>query len=140
LPRDPNTLSLPISNTYNSAFDFFSSDIAPPAEPCASTHAPNTVLPPASLSSDLPTNSVYVPTSNIAPPPELSPFAPPGSTSPQFPRRSARPHRQPVYLADFHTTTNIVSSRYPIFNYLSYNSLSSNFRNIISSINSHHEP
>jgi len=96
--------------------------------------------PPAALSFDLPANSAYAPASNTAPPPTLSPLAPPRSTSTQFPRRSARPHRQPAYLADFHTTTNIVSSRYPIHNYLSYNSLSSNLRNIISSINSHLEP
>ena len=139
LPRDHNTLFHPISNAYNSAFDIFS-DIAPLVEPCASTPAPNIVPPPASLSSDLSANNVSAPASNIAPPPELSPPAPQGSTSPQFPRRSTRPHRKPAYLADFHTATNTVSSRYPIHNYLSYNSLSSNFRNIIFSINSHHEP
>ena len=105
----------------------FFSDTAPPVEPCASTLAPNTVPPPVSLSSDPPRNSASSPASR-------------GSTSSQFPRRPARPHRQPAYLADFHIATNIVSSRYPIHNYLSYNSLSSNFRNIISSINSHPEP
>jgi len=118
----------------------FFSNTTPPAEPCASTPAPNTVPPPASLSFGLPANSVFAPASYIAPPPELSPPAPLGSTSPQFPRRSICLHRQPAYLANLHTTTNIVSSRYPIHNYLSYNSLCSNFRNIISSINSHHEP
>ena len=41
LPKDPDTLSLLISNAYNSAFDFFS-DIAPLVESCASTPAPNT--------------------------------------------------------------------------------------------------
>jgi len=70
----------------------FFSDTAPPAEPCAFIPAPNTVPPPASLSSDLPTNSAYAPASNIAPPPELSLPASPGSTSPQFPRRSTCPH------------------------------------------------
>ena len=83
LPKDPNTLSLPISNAYNSAFDLFS-DTAPPAEPCASTPAPNNVPTPASLSSDLPANSASTPASNTAPPPALSLLAPPGSTSPQF--------------------------------------------------------
>jgi len=90
----------------------FFSDTAPLAEPCASTPAPYTAPPPASLSFDLPTNNVYAPASNTAPPPTLSLHAPPGSTSPHFPRRSARPHRQPAYLSDFHTTTNTVSSRY----------------------------
>jgi len=108
----------------------------PSAEPCVSTPVLNIVPPPTSLSYDLLANSVSTPTSNTAPPPALSPFAPLGSTSPQFPRRSARPHRQPAYLADFYT----VCSRNPIHNYLSYNSLFSNFRNIISSINSHPEP
>jgi len=116
------------------------SDIAPLAEPCASTPAPNTTSPPASLSSDLQANSGFAPASNTTPPPALSPPAPPGNTSPQFSRRSACPHRQLAYLVDFHTATNTVSSRYPIHNCLSYNSLSSNFKNLISSINSHPEP
>jgi len=33
----PNTLSLAISNAYNSAFDFFFPHTAPPAEPCQIT-------------------------------------------------------------------------------------------------------
>ena len=112
LTRDPNTLSLIVSNTYNSAYDFFFSDITPPPEPSVSTSASNN----ASL---------------IEPPP----FALPPSTSPDLSRRSTRPRRQPAYPVDFQTANNTLSTRYPIHNYLSYNSLSSNFKTIISSIN-----
>ena len=49
-------------------FLIFFSDTAPPAEPCASTPAPNIVYPPASLSSNLPANSASAPASNTAPP------------------------------------------------------------------------
>jgi len=45
----------------------FSSTTAPLVEPCASTPAPNTVPPPASLSYDLPTNSASAPASNTPP-------------------------------------------------------------------------
>jgi len=87
------TLYLSLFLTHIILLLIFFSDTAPPIEPCASTPAPNIVPPPASLSFDLPTNSVYAPASNIAPPPKLTPPTSPGSTSPQFPRRSARPHR-----------------------------------------------
>ena len=60
-----------------------------------------------------------------------------------YPRRSTRPRRPPTYLEDFQTElplTNNVSTKYPFCNFISYHSLSPNFKHTISSISSHTEP
>ena len=58
-------------------------------------------------------------------------------------RRSNRQRKAPTYLADFQTdltTTNSLSTKYPINNFVSYKSLSLAFKCTILSISSHSEP
>jgi len=55
-------------------------------------------------------------------------------------RRSDRNRRIPIYLQDFQTSSNQVSTKYPIQTFINFNSLSSNFRHTIMFISSHDEP
>jgi len=58
-------------------------------------------------------------------------------------RRLTCQRKTPMYLHDFHTSsihTNHVSTKYPISNFLSYKSLSTDFKKIILSVSSHMEP
>ena len=55
-------------------------------------------------------------------------------------RRSDRNRRMPIYLQYFQTSSNQVSTKYPIQTFINFNSISSNFRHTIKSISSHDEP
>jgi len=59
------------------------------------------------------------------------------------PRRSTRAKRPPAYLQDFNidsSSTNSVSTKYPITDFVSYSALSPNFKSLIASFSSSIEP
>ena len=55
-------------------------------------------------------------------------------------KRSDCNRRMPIYLQDFQSSSNRVSTKYPIQTFINFNSLSSNLRHTIMSISSHDEP
>jgi len=70
-------------------------------------------------------------------------MAPMDQLIPNSPQRSTRPKCTLAYLDEFHIdlpSTQTLSTRYPISNFLSYNALSSNFKHVISSFTSHTKP
>ena len=58
-------------------------------------------------------------------------------------KRSTRQRKMPMYLHDFHTSsihTNHVSTNYPVYNFVSYKSLSTDFKKFVFVVSSHMEP
>jgi len=122
--KNPNNLSLPIPSSYASTYDFLCDNYI--VESIYVTAEPISVTPEPVFVTAEPIYVAHV-----------------DQLIPNSPWRSTRPRRTPAYLEGFHInlpSTQTVSTRYPISNFLSYNALSSNFKNVFSSFTSHTKP